>query len=59
MVEPGHPNISSGTGVHVGSRWAYFDTTHNLDGVIVELRTRLDEHGEGKWIKSGSGTKDN
>ncbi len=60
MVSQGIQNISSGTGVHVGSRWAYFDTTHNLDGVIVELRTRLDEHGgAGKWVNTDTGTKGN
>ena len=60
MVNQGIQNISSGTGVHVGSRWAYFDTTHNLDGVIVELRTRLDEHGgAGQWINAGTDKKKN
>lgn len=58
MANQGIQNISSGTGVHVGSRWAYFDTTHNLDGVIVELRTRLDEHGgAGQWINAGTDNK--
>jgi methylmalonyl-CoA/ethylmalonyl-CoA epimerase len=33
--------IASGTGIHPGSNWAYFDTTEMLDGVIVELRRRL------------------
>jgi methylmalonyl-CoA/ethylmalonyl-CoA epimerase len=52
MINDGIKNIASGTGVHVGSKWAYFDTTHNLDGVIVELRSRLEEHGgEGKWVE--------
>lgn len=46
----GIENIASGTGVHVGSKWAYFDTSKILEGVIVELRTRLDEAGEGQWI---------
>jgi methylmalonyl-CoA/ethylmalonyl-CoA epimerase len=47
----GIKNIASGTGVHVGSKWAYFDTSELLEGVVVELRTRLeDSGGEGKWI---------
>jgi len=58
MVNQGIQNISSGTGVHVGSRWAYFDTSHTLNGVIVELRTRLEEHGgAGQWISNGTDTK--
>ena len=53
LVEAGIENIASGTGVHVGSKWAYFDTTHNLEGVVVELRTRLEEGGgEGQWVQS-------
>jgi hypothetical protein len=52
MINDGIQNIASGTGVHVGSRWAYFDTTHNLDGVIIELRSRLEGHGgEGQWVQ--------
>ena len=53
MINDGIRNIASGTGVHVGSKWAYFDTTRNLDGVIVELRTRLDESsGQGQWLNA-------
>jgi hypothetical protein len=45
----GIKKIASGTGVHAGSKWAYFDTTELLDGVIIELRTRLhDSDGQGK-----------
>ena len=59
MINTGIQNIASGTGVHVGSRWAYFDTTHNLDGVIVELRTRLeDAGGEGQWLHTGDNPGD-
>lgn len=44
-------NIASGTGVHIGSHWAYFDTREVLEGVLVELRKRLDgSGGEGQWI---------
>ncbi len=44
-------NIASGTGVHVGSKWAYFDTSSLLQGVIVELRKHLDDAGgQGQWI---------
>jgi methylmalonyl-CoA/ethylmalonyl-CoA epimerase len=47
----GIDNIASGTGVHVGSKWAYFDTSELLEGVVVELRKRLDgSGGEGTWI---------
>jgi len=53
MIEAGIENIASGTGMHVGSKWAYFDTTHPLQGVTVELRTRLEEAGgEGQWVQS-------
>lgn len=53
LIRDGIENIASGTGVHVGSKWTYFDTTHNLEGVVVELRTRLEEAGgEGQWVKS-------
>jgi methylmalonyl-CoA/ethylmalonyl-CoA epimerase len=53
LINDGIKNIASGTGVHVGSKWAYFDTTRNLEGVVVELRTRLEEGGgEGQWVKS-------
>ncbi len=53
LANDGIQNIASGTGVHVGSKWAYFDTTHNLEGVIVELRTRLEESGgEGQWVQT-------
>ncbi|MBI9045039.1 MAG: VOC family protein [Anaerolineaceae bacterium] len=55
LIKDGIEKIASGTGVHVGSRWAYFDTTHKLEGVTVELRTRLeDAGGEGKWVQSSS-----
>lgn len=53
MINDGIQNIASGTGVHVGSKWAYFDTTSKLEGVTVELRTRLEEAGgEGQWVQS-------
>ena len=53
MINDGIRNIASGTGVHVGSKWAYFDTTRNLDGVIIELRTRLDDSsGDGHWLNT-------
>lgn len=49
----GIKKIASGTGVHVGSEWAYFDTSDLLQGVIVELRKHLDEAGgEGRWVQS-------
>lgn len=50
LIGAGIENIASGTGVHVGSKWAYFDTTTQLEGVVMELRTRLEgTSGEGKW----------
>jgi len=53
LIGAGIENISSGTGVHQGSRWAYFDTTKQLEGVIVELRTRLEgADGEGRWVQT-------
>lgn len=53
LIETGIEKIASGTGVHVGSKWAYFDTTQQLEGVIVELRTKLEEAGgEGHWVQS-------
>lgn len=53
MIGAGIENIASGTGVHVGSKWAYFDTTRQVEGVVVELRTRLEERGgEGQWLAS-------
>ena len=53
MIRDGIENIASGTGMHVGSKWAYFDTTNKLEGVTVELRTRLEEAGgEGHWVET-------
>ena len=53
LIEAGIEHIASGTGMHVGSQWAYFDTTKLLEGVIVELRTRLDDSdGQGQWVNS-------
>ena len=49
----GIEKIASGTGVHVGSKWAYFETSEFLQGVIIELRKHLDEGGgEGRWVES-------
>jgi methylmalonyl-CoA/ethylmalonyl-CoA epimerase len=53
LIGAGLENIASGTGVHIGSKWAYFETTKMMEGVVVELRTRLEESGgEGKWVDS-------
>lgn len=55
MEAAGIENIASGTGVHIGSKWAYFDTTDLLEGVVVELRKKLDgPGGEGQWATEGS-----
>jgi methylmalonyl-CoA/ethylmalonyl-CoA epimerase len=57
LESAGIEKIASGTGVHRGSEWAYFDTTKQLDGLIVELRKRLDgPGGEGQWVESQSAT---
>jgi hypothetical protein len=46
----GFKNIASGTGAHIGSKWAYFDTAEILEGIVIELRTRLEgADGEGRW----------
>lgn len=51
----GFENIASGTGAHVGSRWAYFDTADLLEGIVIELRTRLEgAGGEGRWATEGT-----
>ncbi len=51
LEERGIEKIASGTGVHKGSKWAYFDTTKMLEGVIIELRKHLSEgDGEGQWV---------
>ena len=50
----GFKNIASGTGAHVGSKWVYFDAGELLDGIVIELRTRLDNaSGEGQWATEG------
>ncbi len=41
VVKKGYPLISSGKGVHAGSRWAYFDTRSILNGLFLELRTEI------------------
>ncbi|HJW89296.1 MAG TPA: VOC family protein [Anaerolineales bacterium] len=54
LESAGFRNIASGTGAHVGSQWAYFDTSQVLDGLVIELRKRLDgESGEGQWAAAG------
>jgi hypothetical protein len=47
-------NMASGAGAHIGSKWAYFDTTELLGGILIELRKRLDDNrGEGQWAAPG------
>jgi hypothetical protein len=54
MEKAGIEKIASGTGAHIGSKWAYFDTTDLLNGIVIELRTRLDDaNGEGQWAIEG------
>lgn len=51
-------NLASGAGAHVGSKWAYFDTAVMLDGIVVELRKRMDESkGEGQWVVAANQTE--
>jgi Glyoxalase/Bleomycin resistance protein/Dioxygenase superfamily len=51
----GFKNIASGTGAHVGSKWAYFDTAALLEGIVIEVRTRLEgADGEGRWATEGT-----
>ena len=48
----GYELVASGNGVHAGSRWAFFDTCEDLEGLLVELRTDIGEHAEkNKWLK--------
>jgi hypothetical protein len=43
-------HIASGTGAHVSSKWACFDTAELLEGIVIEARTRLEgAGGEGRW----------
>jgi hypothetical protein len=54
LEEAGLKKIASGTGAHIGSEWVYFDTADLLNGIVIELRKRLDdEDGEGKWAAEG------
>jgi len=59
LIGAGIEKITSGTGVHHGSKWAYFDTSKQLGGVLVEMRTRLEEaNGEGRWVKPDNSSED-
>lgn len=50
----GIEKVCSGTGFHIGSEWAYFDTSRLLNGLVVEIRKRPDEtRGEGAWATKG------
>jgi len=54
MEKSGFKKIASGTGAHIGSEWAYFDTADLLSGIVIELRKRLDDaNGEGQWAAEG------
>ena len=57
LEKSGFKKIASGTGAHIGSEWAYFDTADLLNGIVIELRKRLDdENGEGQWATEGDMT---
>jgi len=48
----GYTLMASGNGAHEGSRWAFFDTRSDLQGLVVELRTDIGEEAEKKgWLK--------
>jgi len=48
------PNPCSGTGFHVGSRWAYCDTSRRLGGLLLEVRQRPGGGGgEAQWAAEG------
>jgi methylmalonyl-CoA/ethylmalonyl-CoA epimerase len=50
----GFRNMASGTGAHIGSEWVYLDTSEVLQGLVIELRKRLEgESGEGQWATAG------
>lgn len=52
FIESGYSQIANGDGVHKGSKWAFFDTSSDFEGLIVELRTRLDPKSENDgWLK--------
>jgi hypothetical protein len=54
LEKAGLKKIASGTGAHIGSQWAYFDTAELLNGIVIELRARLDDaNGEGQWATEG------
>ena len=54
LEKAGIQKIASGTGAHIGSKWVYFDTADLLNGIVIELRTRLDDaDGEGHWAAEG------
>ena len=48
----GYTLMASGNGAHEGSRWAFFDTRAELQGLVVELRTDIGEEAEKSgWLK--------
>jgi methylmalonyl-CoA/ethylmalonyl-CoA epimerase len=50
----GGPTVCSGRGFHVGSKWAYYDVSQILEGLVVEIRKSPDESsGEGAWAAEG------
>ena len=52
FVQKGYEMIASGNGVHKNSRWAFFDTRADFEGLIIELRTEISEDDEkNHWLK--------
>jgi len=43
VKKKGFQIISKGRGIHTNSTWAYIDTREILDGVLIEVRLRLEE----------------
>ncbi len=43
LEKNGIEKISSGTGVHIGTNGAYFDTRDILEGILIELRTSINQ----------------
>jgi len=52
FIQKGYEMIASGNGVHSNSRWAFFDTRADFEGLIIELRTEIGTDAEkNQWLK--------
>ncbi|NLN49633.1 MAG: hypothetical protein GX154_11240 [Clostridiales bacterium] len=53
FIQEGYEMLASGRGVHKGSRWAFFDTRSDYEGLIIELRTELGKDAEkDQWLSN-------